>query len=186
MKRLSHFIAEKNIFHIIRIVQEHFWHNYSFQRVLYPTKLKNYENFREWGLWQAPSGMEIREGGGGSKAKMPSVGWYGYFSELHIKCKAIDMVSHDTMLMPDLTIKVEQDTKCKKQVSEVRSSSCTLLSRNSLVKLSSKPQNQIYKPASNNRRIWIAAIFHFVVTVEKTNRKLDNCYIFKKQLKTLF
>ena len=55
-------------------------------------------------------------GGGGSKAKMPSVGWYGYFSELHIKYKAIDTVSHDTqkiMLTPDLTIKVEQDTKCK-------------------------------------------------------------------------
>ena len=33
-------------------------------------------------------------GGGGSKAEMPSVGWYEYFSE-HVKCKAIDMVSID-------------------------------------------------------------------------------------------
>ena len=61
--------------------------------------------------------MEIREGVGGLKQKCPPwASWYGYFSELHIKYKAIDMVSHDTqkiMLTPDLTIKVEQDTKCK-------------------------------------------------------------------------
>ena len=52
------------------------------------------ENSRGWGVWQAPPGMEIREGEGGSKAEVPSVGWYEYFSE-HIKCKAIDMVSID-------------------------------------------------------------------------------------------
>ena len=42
-----------------------------------------------------PLVWKIWEGVGGSKAKMPSVGWYGYFSELHFKCKATDMVSHD-------------------------------------------------------------------------------------------
>ena len=47
-------------------------------------------------------------GGGGSKAKMPSVGWCGYFSELHIIFKAIDMVSHD---MKKLCLRLTEQQK---------------------------------------------------------------------------
>ena len=115
MKRLSHFIAEKNIFHIIRIVQEHFWHNYSFQRVLYPTKLKNYGNFRGWGLWQAPPGMEIREGVGGLKQKCPPWAGMDIFRNYTLNARPLtwSLMTQKIMLTPDLTIKVEQDTKCK-------------------------------------------------------------------------
>ena len=64
-KFFSHFIAEKNYLSHNKIVQQPFWHKYSFQRV--PNPVEKLGKFQGWG----------------SKAQVPSVDGYGYFLELH-------------------------------------------------------------------------------------------------------
>ena len=63
------------------IVQQHFWHKYSFQRV--PNKVEKLRKF--WGV----GGYDQHHfrGGGDPKQKCPPCGGegaYGYFVELHI------------------------------------------------------------------------------------------------------
>ena len=45
-------------------------------------KLRKFQGW--WGVFQAPPGIDIPGVVGGSKAKMPSMGGYGYFLEPHI------------------------------------------------------------------------------------------------------
>ena len=72
----SHFIAEKNVFCII------IYCNSIFEgKILsrgYPTKLKNYNNSRGWGYDKHPLEWKFK-GGGGSKAKVLSVGGMDIF-----------------------------------------------------------------------------------------------------------
>ena len=63
-----------------KIVQQHFDTNILSRE--YPTKLKIYGNSRGWGYDKLPPERKF-QGYGGSKAKVPSVGGYGCFLELH-------------------------------------------------------------------------------------------------------
>ena len=53
---------------------------YSFQWVL--NQFRKFRKIQGVGEWQALPGMEF-QGNGGSKVKLPSIGGYGYFLELH-------------------------------------------------------------------------------------------------------
>ena len=53
---------------------------YSFPGVL--NQVRKFRKIQGVGVWQALPGMEF-QGNGGSKAKLPSIGGYGYFLELH-------------------------------------------------------------------------------------------------------
>ena len=68
MKRFFLILLQKKISSQNNIVQQHFWHKYSFHRL--PNQV---EKWRKLGVWQAPPGMEVPEGWG-SKAKVPSGG----------------------------------------------------------------------------------------------------------------
>ena len=71
MKRFFLILLQKKISSQNNIVQQHFWHKYSFHRL--PNQV---EKWRKLGVWQAPPGMEVPEGWG-SKAKVPSGGGGG-------------------------------------------------------------------------------------------------------------
>ena len=84
MKRYFSFYHRKNDFLHNNIVQQHFVHKCSFQRV--PNQVEKLRKFKGvgGGMMSTPR-MEI-VGGGGSKAKVSSVGGgggYGYFLEPH-------------------------------------------------------------------------------------------------------
>ena len=63
---------KKNYLSQNKIVQQPFWHKYSFQRV--PNQVEKLGKFQGWG----------------SKAQVPSVEGYGYFLELHNDQKITD------------------------------------------------------------------------------------------------